>query len=35
MEGKVIEADGMPVSGETAGEVIEPVHIADEKALPT
>lgn len=32
MEGKVIEADGMPVAGETAGEVIEPVHIADEKA---
>jgi hypothetical protein len=32
MEGKVIEADGMPVSGETAGEVIEPVHIANEKA---
>lgn len=31
MEGKVIEADGMPVAGESAGEVIEPVHIADEK----
>jgi hypothetical protein len=29
MEGKVIEADGMP--GEAAGEVIEPVHSADEK----
>jgi hypothetical protein len=29
MEGKVIEADGMPVSGETAAEVIEPAQCVD------
>jgi phage recombination protein Bet len=32
MEGKVIEADGMPVSGETAAEVIEPVQAVDRNA---
>jgi L-fucose mutarotase/ribose pyranase (RbsD/FucU family) len=29
MEGKVIEADGMPVAGETAAEVIEPAQSVD------
>jgi len=29
MEGKVIEADGMPVAGETAAEVIEPARSVD------
>jgi len=32
MEGKVIEADGMPVSGETAAEVIEPAQAVDRNA---
>jgi L-fucose mutarotase/ribose pyranase (RbsD/FucU family) len=32
MEGKVIEADGMPVAGETSGAVIELQQTADENA---